>query len=69
MKSIVIDSTGLNTVQIDQAAIPPLEPIKDKKRKRSIVLLFQIIAGFMLSILLVYIKNILKSTDENISNV
>ena len=67
LRSIVIDFNNLNSVQIDQEAVPPANPIKIKQRKRSIILIFQIFGGFLLSIFIVYIRNIYK-LDRNIAN-
>ena len=67
LRSIVIDFNNLNSVQIDQEAIPPANPIKIKQRKRSIILIFQIFGGFLLSIFIVYVRNIYK-LDRNRAN-
>jgi LPS O-antigen subunit length determinant protein (WzzB/FepE family) len=53
-----IDFTDLNSVHIDKLAEPALLPETHKERRRSVILLFQIIGGFLLSIFIVYIRNI-----------
>lgn len=52
------DLQGIASVHIDQAAIPAIKPLNIDQNRKSLVMAFQIIAGFLLSILIVYIRNI-----------
>jgi len=49
---------GISSVQIDQAAIPATKPLNKIQKRRSQVLIFQLLAGFLLSIFIVYVRNI-----------
>jgi len=63
LKSIALNHDDLNAIQIDKLATPPSKAMPNTNRKRSTVLIFQIIAGFMLSVFLIYIYKILKSEN------
>jgi len=61
------DKNELSLIQIDQLAIPASMPLKEEGRKRSVTLAFQILASFMLSIFLVFIKNIYRFNRNTIN--
>ena len=61
LKSFSLDSTGINAMQINQYAYPEKSPIKPKKR---LIVAVAFVAGFMLSIFLVFIMNAFRQEDN-----
>ena len=62
LESIIVDMTGINTMQLSQVAITPKNPIKPNKRR---IVLLAFISGFMMSILLALFMEILKPYEKN----
>jgi LPS O-antigen subunit length determinant protein (WzzB/FepE family) len=62
-----INFTDINSVQIDKLAVPASKAETQKERRRSVILLFQIIGGFLLSIFIVYIRNIYDFSKSEVS--
>ena len=58
ISSIEFNAGELILIEVDKPAIIASEPIKEEGRKRSVILAFQILASFMTSIFLVFIKSI-----------
>ncbi len=63
LDSTIIDSTGINSMQLSQAAIPTF-PIRPNKM---MIVLLAFIGGFIMSILLALIMNALKPDEERSS--
>jgi len=61
LKSFILDATGINAMQLHQASFSPEKPIKPKKK---LIVIVAFIAGFTLSIFLVFIMNALRKEDE-----
>jgi len=65
LKSISLDSTGINAMQISQYAYPEESPITPKKRQ---IVAVAFVAGFILSIFLVFIMNTFRQEDEKVAS-
>jgi len=63
LKAFTVSSIGINTMQINQYAYAPETPIKPKKK---LIVAVAFIAGFILSIFLVFIMNAFRK-EENIT--
>jgi LPS O-antigen subunit length determinant protein (WzzB/FepE family) len=61
LKSFEPSSAGINAMQLNQHAYPPEIPIKPKKR---LIVAVAFIAGFILSIFLVFIMNAFRKEDD-----
>ena len=58
----LIDTIGFNTMQLSQAAITPIIPIKPNKR---LIVLLAFIVGFIFSIFVVLVMNVLEPNEKN----
>jgi hypothetical protein len=67
LNSIKIDLNGIKSVHIDQAAVPAKNALNTNQKRRSLELGFQIAAGFLLSIFIVYIRKIFSFETKKIS--
>jgi len=63
LKSFIVNPAGINSMQLNQQAYPPETPIKPKKK---LIVAVAFIAGFILSIFLVFIMNAFRK-EENIT--
>ena len=61
LKSSTLNSVGINAMQINQYSYPPNSPIKPKKK---LIVAVAFIAGFILSIFLVFIMNVFRKEDD-----
>jgi chain length determinant protein (polysaccharide antigen chain regulator) len=61
LKSFILSSVGINAMQINQRAYPPEASIKPKKR---LIVAVAFIAGFILSIFLVFIMNAFRKEED-----
>ncbi len=61
LKSFILSSVGINAMQINQYAYPPEASIKPKKR---LIVAVAFIAGFILSIFLVFIMNAFRKEED-----
>jgi LPS O-antigen subunit length determinant protein (WzzB/FepE family) len=61
LKSFVIDPVGINAMQLNQHAYPTETAIKPKKK---LIVAVAFIAGFILSIFLVFIMNAFRKEDD-----
>jgi LPS O-antigen subunit length determinant protein (WzzB/FepE family) len=64
LKSFVIDPVGINAMQLNQHAYPTETAIKPKKK---LIVAVAFIAGFILSIFLVFIMNAFRKEDDKVS--
>jgi len=64
LKSFRLDATGINAMQINQQAFPPESSIKPKKK---LIVAVAFIAGFILSIFLVFIMNAFRKEDDKVA--
>lgn len=62
LKSFKPSSVGVHAMQVNQSAYPPESPIKPKKR---LIVAVAFIAGFILSILLVFIMNAFRPEKQS----
>lgn len=61
LNSFKLSPVGINAMQLNQRSTPPESPIKPKKR---LIIAVAFIAGFMLSIFLVFIMNAFKKPED-----
>jgi len=61
LKSFALNPVGINTMEINKRAYPPVASIKSKKK---LIVAVAFIAGFILSILLVLIMNAFRSEEK-----
>ena len=61
LKSFILSSVGINAMQINQRAYPPEASIKPKKK---LIVAVAFIAGFILSIFLVFIMNAFRPEEK-----
>ena len=64
LKSSNPSAAGINAIQINQYAYPAEMPIKPKKK---LIVTVAFIAGFILSIFLVFIMNAFRKEDDKIT--
>jgi len=64
LKSFKVSEIGINAVQINQSAYPPETPIKPKKK---LIVAVAFIAGFILSIFLVFIMNAFREEEDKVA--
>jgi LPS O-antigen subunit length determinant protein (WzzB/FepE family) len=64
LKSFVIDPVGINAMKLNQHAYPTETAIKPKKK---LIVAVAFIAGFILSIFLVFIINAFRKEDDKVS--
>jgi LPS O-antigen subunit length determinant protein (WzzB/FepE family) len=64
LKSFEPSSAGINAMQLNQHAYPPEIPIKPKKR---LIVAVAFIAGFILSIFLVFIMNAFRKEEDKVA--
>lgn len=63
LKSFKVSSVGINSMQLNQQAYPSEAPIKPKKK---LIVAVAFIAGFILSIFLVFIMNAFRKEDDKV---
>jgi len=64
LQAFVPSSAGINAMQLNQHAYPTETPIKPKKK---LIVAVAFIAGFILSIFLVFIMNAFRKEDDRVS--
>jgi LPS O-antigen subunit length determinant protein (WzzB/FepE family) len=64
LKSFEPSSAGINAMQLNQHAYPPETPIKPKKK---LIVAVAFIAGFILSIFLVFIMNAFRKEEDKVA--
>lgn len=64
LKSFILDATDINAMQLHQASFPPEKPIKPKKK---LIVIVALIAGFILSIFLVFIMSAFRKEEDKVA--
>ena len=64
LKSFNPSATGINAMQLNQQAYPPEKPIKPNKK---LIVAVAFIAGFILSIFLVFIMNAFRKEEDKVA--